>query len=132
MKCKAEELSKVLTRLVRFVPRMTINESMKTFRFNGKTVQASGHTMGCLASLPEGLDFESPVCIDAKTTASLVQIMRDEVEIEVAENRAVRFTDKNASFRVPVLVIDELPQFPECSEQFVKAPYIHQDRKSVV
>jgi DNA polymerase III sliding clamp (beta) subunit (PCNA family) len=87
--------------------------------------------MGCLASLPEGLDFESPVCIDAKTTASLVQIMRDEVEIEVAENRAVRFTDKNASFRVPVLVIDELPQFPECSEQFVKAPYIHQAIKAV-
>ena len=131
MKCKAEELAKVMNRAVRFIPRMTPNESMKDFRLSGRTVQASGYSLGCLAVLPGGLDFEKPICIDAKMATSVINILKDDVEIEVAEKRSVRFTDRNSSFNVPVVITENMHPFPECTSLFVKAPYLHQAMEAV-
>jgi len=131
VKCKAEELAKVLNRAVRFIPRMTPNASMKDFRLSGRTVQASGYSLGCLAVLPGGLNFDKPVCIDAKMATSVVNILKDDIEIEVAEKRSVRFTDRNSSFNVPVVITENMQPFPECAATFVRAPYLHQAMEAV-
>jgi DNA polymerase III sliding clamp (beta) subunit (PCNA family) len=108
---------------------MTTIESLKCFRLEGKSVQASSLHLGALLTLPDGLNFEKPIYVSAVTMTSIASRLAGTITIELTD-KAITISDSTSSFKLPLMVSDGFPSFPECTAKYAKAPFIYQAIKA--
>lgn len=130
MKCKASELNKIIHQAAAVLPRITIQEVLKCFKFEGKKVQACSMESGVLYDLPGDLKFDKPVCVNGSRLASIVQNLSGDVVIDLTE-KSMKIRDKSSSFLIPQFQGGTMPQFPVMPGKMVKAPRLLHAMKAV-
>lgn len=113
MICKAEELDRVTSRAIMFVPNRAVNEYLHCFRFFGNELEATDFSVHGKFRLPDGLNFESEVLVNASTFSAALKNMSGDVDIQPTEKTLdIKSTTSSLSLPLASHKYAECPDLP--------------------